>query len=66
MLPTGSMFFMNDVSAQGITPMRIDDCTRIFAKIFTLMPSKPKQNVNVWRLFLVTNDGSYWPHGAVC
>jgi hypothetical protein len=41
------MFFMNDASAQGIALIRIDDCTRISAKIFTLMPSKPKQNVNV-------------------
>jgi hypothetical protein len=47
MLPTGSMFFMNDASAKGVALMRIDDCTRIFAEIFTLMPSKPKQNVNV-------------------
>jgi hypothetical protein len=38
---------MNDASAKGVALMRIDDCTRIFAEIFTLMPSKPKQNVNV-------------------
>jgi hypothetical protein len=39
------MFFMNDASAQGVALMRIDDFTRISAEIFTLMPSKPKQNV---------------------
>jgi hypothetical protein len=47
MLPTGSMFFMNNASTQGVAPMRIDDCTRISAEIFTLTPSKPKHIVNV-------------------